>query len=144
MASSQSKRSAVYSSDQTAQTLSDAASRTNIEELRKSLPPDKKLMEGRQYLVRKSKRKAAYWEHYLEYLENGKLRAECKFCEKTFAADGNLNGSKNVKNHAEKCLCNPVNKDKGKGKQTELLFQPGEGDKDSEDGDGKLKYGTVN
>ena len=144
MASSQSKRPAVYSSDQTAQTLSDAASRTNIEELRKSLPPDKKLMEGRQYLVRKSKRKAAYWEHYLEYLENGKLRAECKFCEKTFAADGNLNGSKNVKNHAEKCLCNPVNKDKGKGKQTEFLFQPGEGDKDSEDGDGKLKYGTVN
>ena len=58
--------------------------------------------------------------------------------------DGNLNGSKNVKNHVEKYLGNPANKDKGKGKQTELLLQPREGDKDSEDGDEKLKCGTVN
>ena len=71
MESSQSKRpTTIYSLDQTAQTLSDADSRTNIEELLKSLPPDKKQMEGRQYLVRKSKRKVAYWEHYLEYLED--------------------------------------------------------------------------
>ena len=90
-ASSQSKRPAIYPSNQTVQTLSDAANRTNIEELRKSLPSDKKLMEGCLYLVRKSKRKATYWEHYLKYLEDGKLRAECKFYDKTFAADGNLN-----------------------------------------------------
>uniref|UniRef100_A0A803LLN9 Transposase n=1 Tax=Chenopodium quinoa TaxID=63459 RepID=A0A803LLN9_CHEQI len=122
----------------------DAVSRTDIEELRKSLPPDKKLTEGRQYLVRKSKRKAPYREYYIEYLDDGKLRAECKFCPANFAADGNLNGSKNVKNHSEKCLANPVNKNKGKGSQAELFFRQGEGDKDNEEGETKLKYGSGN
>lgn len=89
----------------------------------------------------KSKRKKAYWEHYIEYLEDGNLRAECKFCYKSFAVDGNLNGTKNIKHHSKKCLGNASNKDKGKGRQTELFFQSGEGDKDEDD---KLKYGTVN
>uniref|UniRef100_A0A803NBY1 Uncharacterized protein n=1 Tax=Chenopodium quinoa TaxID=63459 RepID=A0A803NBY1_CHEQI len=72
-----------------------------------------------------------------EYVENGKLRAECKFYPKTFAADGNLNGSKNVKNHAESCLGNHVNieKEKGKEKQTKLYF-------DQEHESGELKRGS--
>uniref|UniRef100_A0A803MP14 Uncharacterized protein n=1 Tax=Chenopodium quinoa TaxID=63459 RepID=A0A803MP14_CHEQI len=124
------------------QSLMDAVSRTDIEELRKSLPPNKKLTEGRQYLVRKRKRKAPYWEYYIEYVDDGKLRVECKFCLANFAADGNLNGSKNIKNHSEKCLVNPVNKKKGKGTQAELFFGQGEGDKDNEEGETKLKYGS--
>ncbi|XP_021753793.1 zinc finger BED domain-containing protein RICESLEEPER 2-like [Chenopodium quinoa] len=83
MESSQSKRSASFS-EQTSQPLSEK----DMEELQSTLPPDKKLKAGREYIWnRKSKRKAEYWKYYLEYVENGKLRAECKFCPKTFAAD---------------------------------------------------------
>uniref|UniRef100_A0A803N1G1 BED-type domain-containing protein n=1 Tax=Chenopodium quinoa TaxID=63459 RepID=A0A803N1G1_CHEQI len=100
MESSQSKQFASFS-EQTSQPLSEK----DMEELQSTFPPDKKLKAGREYIWnRKSKRKAEYWKYYLENVENGKLRAECKFCPKTFAADGNLNGSKNVKNHAESCL----------------------------------------
>uniref|UniRef100_A0A803MDZ4 Transposase n=1 Tax=Chenopodium quinoa TaxID=63459 RepID=A0A803MDZ4_CHEQI len=107
MESSQSKRSASFS-EQTLQPLSEK----DMEELQSTLPPDKKLKAGREYIWnRKSKRKAEYWKYYLEYVENGKLRAECKFCPKTFAADGNLNGSKNVKNHAESCLAHFIDND---------------------------------
>uniref|UniRef100_A0A803MX30 BED-type domain-containing protein n=1 Tax=Chenopodium quinoa TaxID=63459 RepID=A0A803MX30_CHEQI len=133
MESSQSKRSASFS-EQTSQPLSEK----DMEELQSTLPPDKKLKAGREYIWnRKSKRKAEYWKYYLEYVENGKLRAECKFCPKTFAADGNLNGSKNVKNHAESCLGNPINieKEKGKEKQTKLYF-------DQEHESGELKCGS--
>uniref|UniRef100_A0A803N206 BED-type domain-containing protein n=1 Tax=Chenopodium quinoa TaxID=63459 RepID=A0A803N206_CHEQI len=133
MESSQSKRSASFS-EQTSQPLSEK----DMEELQSTLPPDKKLKAGREYIWnRKSKRKAEYWKYYLEYVENGKLRAECKFCPKTFAADGNLNGSKNVKNHAESCLDNPINieKEKGKEKQTKLYF-------DQEHESSELKCGS--
>uniref|UniRef100_A0A803N4L0 Transposase n=1 Tax=Chenopodium quinoa TaxID=63459 RepID=A0A803N4L0_CHEQI len=133
MESSQSKRSASFS-EQTSQPLSEK----DMEELQSTFPPDKKLKAGREYIWnRKSKRKAEYWKYYLEYVENGKLRAECKFCPKTFAADGNLNGSKNVKNHAESCLGNPINieKEKGKEKQTKLYF-------DQEHESGELKCGS--
>ncbi|XP_021732998.1 zinc finger BED domain-containing protein DAYSLEEPER-like [Chenopodium quinoa] len=133
MESSQSKRSASFS-EQTSQPLSEK----DMEELQSTLPPDKKLKAGREYIWnRKSKRKAEYWKYYLEYVENGKLRAECKFCPKTFAADGNLNGSKNVKNHAESCLGNPINieKEKGKEKQTKLYF-------DQEHESSELKCGS--
>uniref|UniRef100_A0A803N3X8 GRF-type domain-containing protein n=1 Tax=Chenopodium quinoa TaxID=63459 RepID=A0A803N3X8_CHEQI len=133
MESAQSKRSASFS-EQTSQPLSEK----DMEELQSTLPPDKKLKAGQEYIWnRKSKRKAEYWKYYLEYVENGKLRAECKFCPKTFAADGNLNGSKNVKNHAESCLGNPINieKEKGKEKQTKLYF-------DQEHESGELKCGS--
>ncbi|XP_021846531.1 zinc finger BED domain-containing protein RICESLEEPER 2-like [Spinacia oleracea] len=110
----------------------------------KSVPLEKKLTEGREYVVRKGKKKATFWDYYIEYIEDGTIRAECKFCDKHFGADPNTNGTKNLKYHSERCLGNPMNKDKGKGTQTELYFQPGDGDKDDEDGDGKLKYGTVN
>uniref|UniRef100_A0A803MY41 Transposase n=1 Tax=Chenopodium quinoa TaxID=63459 RepID=A0A803MY41_CHEQI len=53
-------------------------SEKDMEELQSTLPPDKKLKAGREYIWnRKSKRKAEYWKYYLEYVENGKLRAEC-------------------------------------------------------------------
>ncbi|XP_021733209.1 uncharacterized protein LOC110700026 isoform X2 [Chenopodium quinoa] len=86
MASSQSKRAPIYSSDQTAHTLSDASNNTNIDLLRQSLPPDKTLTEGRKYLVRtKTKRKAEYWKNYIEYLDDdGKLRAESLKFQKVF------------------------------------------------------------
>ncbi|XP_021751081.1 uncharacterized protein LOC110716754 [Chenopodium quinoa] len=72
MESSQSKRSASFS-EQTSQPLSEK----DMEELQSTLPPDKKLKAGREYIWnRKSKRKAEYWKYYLEYVENGKLRAE--------------------------------------------------------------------
>uniref|UniRef100_A0A803M8M8 Uncharacterized protein n=1 Tax=Chenopodium quinoa TaxID=63459 RepID=A0A803M8M8_CHEQI len=88
MESSQSKRSASFS-EQTSHPLSEK----DLEELQSTLPPDKKLKAGREYIWnRKSKRKAEYWKYYLEYVENGKLRAECKFCPKTFAADGEAIG----------------------------------------------------
>uniref|UniRef100_A0A7N0TNC7 Transposase n=1 Tax=Kalanchoe fedtschenkoi TaxID=63787 RepID=A0A7N0TNC7_KALFE len=66
----------------------------------------------------------------MEYIEDRQLRAECKFCDKTFAADATVNGSKNVKLHYEKCDKNPANEDsgKGKGKQTQLVFEPAIGD----------------
>uniref|UniRef100_A0A803MAV3 Uncharacterized protein n=1 Tax=Chenopodium quinoa TaxID=63459 RepID=A0A803MAV3_CHEQI len=118
--------------------MSQPLSEKDMEELQSTLPPNKKLKVGREYIWnKKSKRKAEYWKYYLEYVENGKLRAECKFCPKTFAADGNLNGSKNVKNHAESCLGNPVNieKEKGKEKQTKLYF-------DQEHEKGELKCGS--
>uniref|UniRef100_A0A803MZQ2 HAT C-terminal dimerisation domain-containing protein n=1 Tax=Chenopodium quinoa TaxID=63459 RepID=A0A803MZQ2_CHEQI len=142
MASSQSKRAPIYSSDQTAHTLSDAANNTDVDLLRQSLPPDKTLTEGRKYLVRtKTKRKAEYWKNYIEYVDDdGKLLVECKFCTKTFAVDGNVNGTKNVKNHSENCFGNPENKDKGKGKQRQLNFQHG----DNENEAGKMKCGVVN
>ncbi|XP_021759445.1 zinc finger BED domain-containing protein RICESLEEPER 1-like [Chenopodium quinoa] len=133
MESSQSKQFASFS-EQTSQPLSEK----DMEELQSTFPPDKKLKAGREYIWnRKSKRKAEYWKYYLENVENGKLRAECKFCPKTFAADGNLNGSKNVKNHAESCLGNPINieKEKGKEKQTKLYF-------DQEHESGELKCGS--
>ncbi|KNA04071.1 hypothetical protein SOVF_203050 [Spinacia oleracea] len=111
-----------------------------LEELCKSLPPDKKLKEGRQYLYkRKSKKRGPFWQHYIEFVEGGTLKAECKYCDTTLACDGNKNGSKNVKYHAERCIGNPENKDKGKGQQTELFFE-------KENDSGKLNYGsgTVN
>lgn len=82
----------------------------------------KKKTKGRQYVARAKGRRAEYWDHFWEYIENGKRRAECKYCDnKTFAADCNVNGSKNVKYHWEKCPANPAYKSKG-GKQTELVF----------------------
>lgn len=39
-------------------------------------------------------RKSYYWDFNIEYLEDGKLQAGYKFCDKTFAPNGNLNGSK--------------------------------------------------
>ena len=110
------------SQSKSTQTLSDAASRTDLDDLCKCLILEKKLVEGRKYLVRKSKRNAQYWDFYIEYLEDGKLRAECKFFDKTFVVDGNLNGSKNVMNHAGKCVANLANKEKSKGKQSGLFF----------------------
>uniref|UniRef100_A0A803KQD7 Transposase n=1 Tax=Chenopodium quinoa TaxID=63459 RepID=A0A803KQD7_CHEQI len=74
--------------------MSQPLSEKDMEELHSTLPPDKKLKAGREYIWnRKSKRKAEYyWKYYLEYVENGKLRDECKFCPKTFAADGEAIG----------------------------------------------------
>uniref|UniRef100_A0A803N208 hAT-like transposase RNase-H fold domain-containing protein n=1 Tax=Chenopodium quinoa TaxID=63459 RepID=A0A803N208_CHEQI len=72
MESSQSKRSSAFS-----QEMSQPLSEKDMEELQSTLPPDKKLKAGQEYIWnRKSKRKAEYWKHYLEYVENGKLRAE--------------------------------------------------------------------
>ncbi|KAL2906539.1 Zinc finger BED domain-containing protein RICESLEEPER 2 [Bienertia sinuspersici] len=135
MESSQSKRTPAYSHEP-----SQALSEAEMEELLATLPPDKKLKEGREYVIkRKTKKKALYWQYFIEYAEDGKLRAECKFCDKTFAADGNLNGSKNVKNHAESCFGNPANKDKEKGKekQSKLYF-------DQLNDSGELKCGIPN
>lgn len=88
--------------------------------------------------------KILHWVHFIHYFENGLLRCECKYCDKTFACESNVNGSKNVKSHVDRCLANPLNKDKGKGKQSELFFQQENGDKVGDDCEGKLKYGTFN
>ncbi|CAH9050376.1 unnamed protein product [Cuscuta europaea] len=76
METSTSKRR-VYSSEQQSSTLSDAASKTNLADLQKGLPPGKKLVEGRNYMVRKSKKRKEYWLDFIEYLEEGSLRSEC-------------------------------------------------------------------
>ncbi|CAH9050381.1 unnamed protein product [Cuscuta europaea] len=75
METSTSKRR-VYSSEQQSSTLSDAASKTNLADLQKGLPPGKKLVEGRNYMVRKSKKRKEYWLDFIEYLEEGSLRSE--------------------------------------------------------------------
>ncbi|XP_021770816.1 uncharacterized protein LOC110735003 [Chenopodium quinoa] len=101
------------------------------------LPPRKKL-EGRHYVPRGRRRRAEYWVHFWEYKENGKLRAECMYCEnKTFACDVNVNGSKNVKNHWQGCPANPKNKIRGK--QTEIAF-----DHDVDVGQDKMKAWALN
>lgn len=62
-------------------------------------------MEGRSYTKWMSKRRAPYWEDFLEYLdEDQHLRVEYKFFPNTFNADSNVNGTKNLKNHAIVCL----------------------------------------
>uniref|UniRef100_A0A7N0ZWN9 Uncharacterized protein n=1 Tax=Kalanchoe fedtschenkoi TaxID=63787 RepID=A0A7N0ZWN9_KALFE len=138
MSSSSNKRLFSEESIETQTPLMDAHFLTENElaELCISLAPSKTLIAGRKYIRRKSKRRAVYWVNFMEYLEDYQLRAECKFCDKNFAADATVNGSKNVKLHSEKCDKNPANEDRGKGKykQTELVFEPAAGD----DG-GKLK-----
>lgn len=100
-----------------------------------------KLKEGREYIKRKSKRRAPYWRHFREYIEKDQLRAKCKYCDdRTFACDANANGSKNIKNHWEKCPSNPANH--SKGKQTELILEPrGEGEADK---DARMRNWTLN
>uniref|UniRef100_A0A803MLD9 Transposase n=1 Tax=Chenopodium quinoa TaxID=63459 RepID=A0A803MLD9_CHEQI len=101
------------------------------------LPPREKL-EGRNYVPKGKGRRAEYWVHFWEYKENGKLRAECMYCEnKTFACDVNINGSKNVKNHWQTCPANPKNKTRGK--QKEIAF-----DHDVEVGQDKMKAWALN
>ena len=80
--SSKSKRqlAVAHSTDQTNKTQQlDANTNTMVldfEELSKKLPPDKLLTEGRQYVVRKTKRIGEYWIHFINYFENDLLRCE--------------------------------------------------------------------
>ncbi|KAK9676042.1 hypothetical protein RND81_11G049800 [Saponaria officinalis] len=142
MSSTQSKRTVSMSNLST-----EALTKEELDELQRILLSGKKLTRGRIYIKRKSKRRAEYWDCFMEYLEEQLygpklLRAECKFCDKTFAADSNVNGSKNIGQHWGKCIRNPANK--GKGMQTEFFFEPGNVNMDGEEVEGKLKYGTVN
>ncbi|XP_074321048.1 pre-mRNA-splicing factor ATP-dependent RNA helicase DEAH7-like isoform X1 [Silene latifolia] len=78
--------------------------------------PTKMPKDGRRYIIRKNKRRAPYWADYTDYLDDkDHLRAECNFSETaTFAADSNINGSKNVSRHWFSCSKNPANKSKGR------------------------------
>ncbi|CAH9144073.1 unnamed protein product [Cuscuta epithymum] len=78
--------------------------------------------EGRNYVKRNSKKKKGeYWRCLWEYLdEDNKLRAECIYCDSTFAADTNVNGTTNLENHTSNCKNSPANRNKG-GKQAHLI-----------------------
>ncbi|XP_056691651.1 zinc finger BED domain-containing protein RICESLEEPER 2-like [Spinacia oleracea] len=146
MSSSKSKRRCLVS--ESSEDMNEASPWTDpvddeVEEKRTpeyELHPTKKSKDGFKYVsMKKSKRKAPYWVDYWMYLDNADMiRAECKFCERNFAADPNTNGTKNVKKHWTTCPKNPANK--SKGKQTHLIFEPVDG----EEGDAKLKYKDVN
>ncbi|KAK9735040.1 hypothetical protein RND81_04G179600 [Saponaria officinalis] len=111
----------------------------HVDQSRKILLPSRPPVEGRQYIT--VKRKAGYWVHFRDYMENGRRRSECIYCEnKNFASDGNKNGSKNIRNNWNICPANPdapINK--SKGKQTELVF-----DRMGNDGEGQLRGWTLN
>ncbi|XP_056695824.1 zinc finger BED domain-containing protein RICESLEEPER 1-like [Spinacia oleracea] len=146
MSSSKSKRRCLVS--ESSEDMNEASPWTDpvddeVEEKRTpeyELHPTKKSKDGFKYVsMKKSKRRAPYWVDYWMYLDNADMiRAECKFCERNFAADPNTNGTKNVKKHWTTCPKNPANK--SKGKQTHLIFEPVDG----EEGDAKLKYKDVN
>jgi hypothetical protein len=72
------------------------------------------------------------------YEENGKIRAECIYCGKTFAADPIKNGTVNLSTHynvqsVRPCLMNPAYKSNGTTQST-LVF-----DRIDDDGNGKMR-----
>ncbi|KAK9741788.1 hypothetical protein RND81_03G128300 [Saponaria officinalis] len=149
MESSSNKRKRLHSdSEGSASTCSMPPSETcdnSIDEMEhgnkqvKPLLPPLPLVSGRQYIT--GKRRAGYWVHFREYMENGVRRSKCLYCiKKIFASDGNKNGSKNIKNHWLVCPANPdapVNK--SKNRQSELVF-----DRSTDEGAGKLRGWTLN
>ncbi|KAK3224957.1 hypothetical protein Dsin_004819 [Dipteronia sinensis] len=43
------------------------------------------------------------WNHFTKYQEDGRMRAQCKYCPKNYACDSNTNGTTNMNKHLEKC-----------------------------------------
>ncbi|KAK3198395.1 hypothetical protein Dsin_021810 [Dipteronia sinensis] len=43
------------------------------------------------------------WNHFTKYQEDGRMRAQCKYCPKNYACDSNTNGTTKMNKHLEKC-----------------------------------------
>ena len=41
------------------------------------------------------------WNHFTKYQENGRMRAQCKYCPKNYTCDLNTNGITNMNKHIE-------------------------------------------
>lgn len=93
----------------------------------------------REYVGCSTKQRAEYWKDFKVYLsDEGLRRAECNFCPKTFAADPNINGTKNVRKHWFSCPKNPANIKKET--QTKLILEH----VDDKPGQGKLRNWVLN
>ncbi|CAH9066878.1 unnamed protein product [Cuscuta europaea] len=75
----------------------------------------------RIYVKRKHRKRGDYWDQFWDYLdEENNIRGECIYCDSTFAADPNVNGTTNVKNHAASCKNTPANRQKRDGESAYL------------------------
>lgn len=55
-------------------------------------------------------RRAKAWNHFTLYTDkNGKSRAQCKYCEKNYAAHTSKNGTSTMNSHLKVCKNNPHN-----------------------------------
>ncbi|KAK3225357.1 hypothetical protein Dsin_005219 [Dipteronia sinensis] len=49
----------------------------------------------------KGRQSSDSWNHFTKYQENGRMRAQCKYCPKNYACDSNTNGTTNMNKHIE-------------------------------------------
>ncbi|KAK4486697.1 hypothetical protein RD792_006757 [Penstemon davidsonii] len=50
-----------------------------------------------------SKKKAKAWQHFTEYKRNGKVKAQCKYCDKSYACESGKNGTSGLNKHMAVC-----------------------------------------
>ncbi|KAH9783594.1 zinc finger BED domain-containing protein RICESLEEPER 1 [Citrus sinensis] len=66
--------------------------------------------------IKKRKKPSPVWNEMIKYPDaDGKLKAECKHCKKTFDADSKK-GTTHLKNHLERCPANPKRKSGSDGR----------------------------
>ncbi|KAK2647713.1 hypothetical protein Ddye_015202 [Dipteronia dyeriana] len=63
------------------------------------------------------------WNHFTKYLEDGRMRAQCKYCPKNYACDSNTNGTTNMNKHLQKCKNYHAKLDSADPKQKCLIKQ---------------------
>ncbi|KAK4478969.1 hypothetical protein RD792_014476 [Penstemon davidsonii] len=56
-----------------------------------------------------SKKRARCWQHFHEYTKNGKVRAQCNYCEKNYACESRRNCTSGMNNHMKVCKKHPDN-----------------------------------
>ncbi|KAH9727610.1 zinc finger BED domain-containing protein RICESLEEPER 2 [Citrus sinensis] len=74
--------------------------------------------------IKKRKRASEVWDEMRKYIDaDGKVKAECKHCKKTF--DGSSKkGTTHLKNHLERCPANPRRKSGSEGRDRDDQHQP--------------------
>lgn len=59
----------------------------------------------------KSHSRSTIWEHFDRVIEGGRVKGVCKYCNKSYMADTDKNGTTSIKNHLARCRSYGPNKE---------------------------------